>query len=212
MRRTRKIIVTSRSHAHMCVCVCYAIRDAIESLTACTYIRILYCREHSAYDDFTSPRWKGRRGEYEVSRDCQKADYAVCAYICVCTRAHVFCMRRVCVCGDTRAERTRQSRIPIAPSRYGASCGAATIKAPVTHCSYPGQWACTGDSAWFWTRLLSAARIKRSAIRRPRHARPVNKWKLLTLAASDEIISPRARFDKSTNLIMMDRWWANIMQ
>lgn len=124
---------------------------------------------------------------------------------CVC--AHM------CACAETRGQkRTRQSRISIAPSRYGASCGAATIKAPVTHCSYRGQWACTGDSAWFWTRLLSIARIKRFAIRWPCHAYPINKWKLLMCwRRSDEIISPAARFDKSANFILMDRWWANIM-
>lgn len=90
------------------------------------------------------PATKGRRGEYEVSRDCQKADYTKgydgCVYACTCMcvpfgRAHI----HTYIHRHAGTERTRQSRIPIAPSRYEASCGAATIKAPVTHCSCSGQ-------------------------------------------------------------------------
>ena len=134
MRKTYKSI-TSRLHAHVCVHagthtvrMCYAIREAIESLTACTYVRILYCRKHSAYD---FPRQQ--RGDKANMR--YRATAKKLPTVCVRTRERI-----VYVCEVTRTQkRTRQSRIPIALSRYGASCGAATIKAPVTHCSYLGQ-------------------------------------------------------------------------
>lgn len=112
---------------------------------------------------------KGRRGEYEVSRDCQKAGYDEEDTTGSSVYRYVYVDYRGAHTETRRQKRTRQSRIPIAPSRYGASCGAAAIKAPVTHCSCPGQWACTGDSAWFRTRLLSSTR-KRFAICRSRRA------------------------------------------
>jgi len=112
------------------VCACTRVRDVAYALCD-TRGNSLHTRTYGSFIvtsiQLTTifPVTKGRRGEYEVSH-CQKAD-------CEDTTAPCVCAFR------TQAERTRQSRIPIAPSRYRASCGAATIKAPVTHCSCPGQ-------------------------------------------------------------------------
>lgn len=76
------------------------IRRAIESLTACIYTYTGSFIIVSIQLTTIFPATKGRRGdEYEVSRDCQKADYTKghdgCVRTCMCTcvpfeRAHIY--------------------------------------------------------------------------------------------------------------------------
>ena len=73
--------------------MCYAIREEIEPLTGCAYVRILYCRKHSAYDDF--PRQQ--RGDEANMR--YRATAKKLTTVCARTRARI-----VYVCEDTRAE------------------------------------------------------------------------------------------------------------
>lgn len=63
--------------AYTCVRVCYAIRQAIVPNRVYMRTDPLLSRAFSLRR--FSPPTKGRRGEYEVSRDCQKADCTVCA-------------------------------------------------------------------------------------------------------------------------------------
>lgn len=152
------------------------IRRAIESLTACIYVHTGPLLSWAFSLRRFSPRQRGDEANMRYRATAKKLTtpkdtMVVCVHACVCvcrlgahTHIHIYTHRHA------GTERTRQSRIPIAPSRYEASCGAATIKAPVTHCSCSGQWVCTGDSAWFRTRLLSTTRktIRHSLV--PLHA------------------------------------------
>jgi len=98
----------SRLHAHVCVRagthtvrMCYAIREAIESLTACTsfIVASIQLTIFPANKGATRRIW----GIVRLPKSCLQ---------CVCARADI-----LCTCAKSRGQkRTRQSRIPIAVS------------------------------------------------------------------------------------------------